>query len=1152
MALALEERFAAGGVLRASLAVARAVVLLQLQDEAQEDRLAMREAALTALSEGLAVLWPLAPDAELAGLQVRLGNAYRERLSGDRIANQECAIACYEAALTVYSHEAAPHGWAMTQTNLGAAYAHRLGGDRIANQERAIACYEAALTVYGREATPREWAATLTNLGNAYAERLSGDRGANQECAIAYYEAALTVYSRDATPYGWAATRTNLGNAYVERLGGDRGANQECAIACYEAALTAYSRDATPHDWARTHHNLGAAYRERLGGDRGANQARAIACYEAALTVYSRDATPHDWAKTQTNLGNAYRGRLGGGQGTNQERAITCYEAALTIYNRDTTPHDWAMTQNNLGIAFRERLGGDRSANQERAIACYEAALTIYNRDTTPHDWAMTQNNLGISFRERLGGDRSANQERAIACYGAALTIYNRDTTPHDWAMTQNNLGEAYREHLGGDRVANQERAIACYEAALTVYSREATPYDWAGTQNNLGIAYRQRLVGDHGANQECAIACYEAALTVYRREATPREWANTQNNLGIAYRERLAGDRGGNQEYAIVCFEAALQILRLVGPPNALAVLILIGGLHCERGRPVTARAIWQEAQALREELLRAGTSLASRGETARLSEGLSVRLARLEVALGAPAAAVETLERGRALALRSALALNDIWLASLAEHLRAPVVHARETLEALRQMPPAVTSGGAGDVAAVRQWEEQLATAEATLDAALAKAQQAYGFVPPQLLEAEALAALAPERGAVVVLAGEADGGLAFVLPRGCGEPGPEHVVMLPDATTAALRAVLIRYVNDVSRAIPVGAALADLRAPNAALEEVLQTLWQHVMAPVLAKATDLGVLAGGELVLMPQGDLALLPLHAAGPKADAADVVNGHPWGVIDDYVVSYAPSGAVLQTARQRLASLPAGHGGLFGLFNPMRGTEDALPQAESVEMPALAALFGPAARTYAGAEATVERLLALPPQPIDAAYVHFACHGSFAPEDPEYSGLQLADDQRLTVRAIVQQLRLSANRWVALSACETAMVDVQHLPDEFVGLPAAFLQAGASGVIATLWSVYDRPTARLMPRLYQMHLTDGLAPAAALREAVLWLRQQTDIDLGHSQISDDTFSFGEPSDNKPDLQSNPLDPTALSSVNLYSLPIVWAAYSYHGV
>jgi CHAT domain-containing protein len=189
---------------------------------------------------------------------------------------------------------------------------------------------------------------------------------------------------------------------------------------------------------------------------------------------------------------------------------------------------------------------------------------------------------------------------------------------------------------------------------------------------------------------------------------------------------------------------------------------------------------------------------------------------------------------------------------------------------------------------------------------------------------------------------------------------------------------------------------------------------------------------------------------------------------------------------------------------------------------------------------------VERVMTEAPS---HGYAHFACHGSFDAGDPAASGLQLANNQRLAVLAIVRDLTLDRCRLVTLSACETAMVDVQHLPDECVGLPAAFLQAGAPGVVATLWSVYDRPTVRLMPQFYRAHLKEGKAPAAALREAVLWLRQQTDTALGGGQVSNDPF--GAPIDIGDDPREAP-DPTPRSPVNLYSLSIVWAAYSYHGV
>src|SRR5262245_7492397 len=68
--------------------------------------------------------------------------------------------------------------------------------------------------------------------------------------------------------------------------------------------------------------------------------------------------------------------------------------------------------------------------------------------------------------------------------------------------------------------------------------------------------------------------------------------------------------------------------------------------------------------------------------------------------------------------------------------------------------------------------------------------------------------------------------------------------------------------------------------------------------------------------------------------------------------------------------------------------------------------------------------------------------------------------------------------------------------VVRLSSEFIGLPSAFLQIGAAGVIGTLWSVDDVSTALLMMRFYELHLAGRLEPAAALRSAQFWLRDRT--------------------------------------------------------
>ena len=84
--------------------------------------------------------------------------------------------------------------------------------------------------------------------------------------------------------------------------------------------------------------------------------------------------------------------------------------------------------------------------------------------------------------------------------------------------------------------------------------------------------------------------------------------------------------------------------------------------------------------------------------------------------------------------------------------------------------------------------------------------------------------------------------------------------------------------------------------------------------------------------------------------------------------------------------------------------------------------------------------------------------------------------------------------------MVLSACETGLYDVALNPDEFVGLPATFMQLGAAGVLATLWQVDDLATSLLLAKFYDLHLGNGLAPPTALRGAQAWLRTASKEEL----------------------------------------------------
>ena len=59
-----------------------------------------------------------------------------------------------------------------------------------------------------------------------------------------------------------------------------------------------------------------------------------------------------------------------------------------------------------------------------------------------------------------------------------------------------------------------------------------------------------------------------------------------------------------------------------------------------------------------------------------------------------------------------------------------------------------------------------------------------------------------------------------------------------------------------------------------------------------------------------------------------------------------------------------------------------------------------------------------------------------------------------------------------------SACQTAMTEGKRLPDEFLGFPSGFLQAGVPGVVGSFWPVEDLSTSLLMNKFYELHLGDS--------------------------------------------------------------------------
>jgi CHAT domain-containing protein len=131
----------------------------------------------------------------------------------------------------------------------------------------------------------------------------------------------------------------------------------------------------------------------------------------------------------------------------------------------------------------------------------------------------------------------------------------------------------------------------------------------------------------------------------------------------------------------------------------------------------------------------------------------------------------------------------------------------------------------------------------------------------------------------------------------------------------------------------------------------------------------------------------------------------------------------------------------------------------------------------------------------------AGVLHFATHALLDEKRPELSGIVLSmvgPDGRPRNGFLrlddIYQWKIRA-QLVVLSACRTALG--KRLENEGqIGLVRGFFYAGASDVLATLWSVDDRATAVFIGKFYEGLLRDRLSPAAALRRAQNEIRKDS--------------------------------------------------------
>jgi CHAT domain-containing protein len=245
------------------------------------------------------------------------------------------------------------------------------------------------------------------------------------------------------------------------------------------------------------------------------------------------------------------------------------------------------------------------------------------------------------------------------------------------------------------------------------------------------------------------------------------------------------------------------------------------------------------------------------------------------------------------------------------------------------------------------------------------------------------------------------------------------------------------------------------------------------------------------------LPRGDGSLLTIVPHGPllRLSFAALQNERGKYLLEGYRLHYTPALPVLEfTARKKR---PARDERLLLVASPSPSsaiTGERLPPLPGAkrEADAIARVSkGAGLRLLAGTEAREARIRE---NAGTWTTIHFAVHGVVSDDRPLTSYLALAggsrdaaDDGRLTAGEIYG-LGLQADL-VVLSACRTAGGRVTG--DGIVGLTRAFMYAGATSVVASVWDLIDETTPQLFETFYAAR-GRGDPASAALRAAQLHL------------------------------------------------------------
>lgn len=806
---------------------------------------------------------------------------------------------------------------------------------------------------------------------------------------------------------------------------------------------------------------------------------KAIEDSEEALAIRRALGDKADEGSILQNLGWAYF-MVG-----DTQKSFTAYKDALAI--REEVKDDLGIGLAQYGLGSVYWAWGD----SEKALKEYEAAIAAYRTAKYERGVADTLNSAGLAYAD-IG-----EYQKAIDSYTEAQAIWQKLKDSRGEGRVLNNLGLAYTG------LHQPAKAIGYYKRAANL----APPSD-ARAQSyllqNLGDAYAESKQ-------------YAAALDDYNKSLQLKRTSG--DRFGQAYTLTRMGEVQvalGDPQKAIASLNEALDLNRFCGARSGEASsLAALARANMALGKLDNARLDMKSAIAIIEDLR---TELSNRDLRTTYFAGqqsyyafyidLLMRLHRMHPEAGYDGQALEVSEQSRARTLLESLGNNRSAIRSGVDaHDLEREQTARNDLHAKAERLETLTSGHPNDT--------ELARARKGFDDAMAH----YDEIQAEIRTASPryAALVRPEPLSVAdIQHGVLDSGTLLLEYSLGAERSYGWLVSNGSIRTAVLPArgrieQLVHRLyktldarNETSHDDTIESRNLRILAADAAYNRVAKELGAILFGPFQAR------LGTRRLVIVPDGPLHYVPFSALPLPSTGKPLVARNE--------VVRLPSASIIDVLRRDAANRP--HSNAIAIVaDPVFDSDDprlhrhqsdramfvtAKAPSEPVDFPRLRfsrvegdeiASLAPHGKVQLIRDFNADRDVFLRGALRDDRILHIATHTVIDNDHPALSKIVLSRvDERGRARDgylrlyEIYNLNLHADL-VVLSACRTAL-GTEIRGEGLVGLTRAFLYAGASRVVASLWSVQDKATAELMRHFYTHLLTDGMPAAAALHAAQL--------------------------------------------------------------